>query len=178
MRVKRLQFSNPNHSNQQGFTLVELMLVMSILGLLASISMSEYYYRRKVAFDRQALAVAKNLLTLAATSFANDEVPVDGGGNPIEGLAVGTPPQGYPDLDTNVGIHTYIDKDYDGANAWSFYVASEGGSTAYFFWLPDVGCTLTNLKGYPSDLIVDNTDYNEANDPDEDWRAPGGDLGF
>jgi len=172
MRVKRLQCPNSNHSNQKGFTLVELMLVVSILGLLASIAIGEFYYRRKSAFDRQALSVAKNLLTLAATSFANDEVPVD------EGLAVGSSPKGYPDLEINVGIHTYIDRDFDGANAWSFYVANEGGSTAYFFWLPDVGCDLTTVKGYPSDFLVDNVEYNEDNDPDEDWRAPGGDLGF
>ncbi len=162
MRAKRLQLSN---SNQQGFTLVELVLVLSILGLLASIAIGEFYFRRKTAFDRQAVAVAKNLLTLAATSFANDEIPTQ------MGLSMGTSPEGYPELDTNVSIHTYIWKDYDAANAWSFYVASEGGSTAYFFWLPGDNCTLTAVKGYPSDIIIDNADYNEEKDPDEDWRA-------
>ena len=166
MRVKRSQLSN---ANQQGYTLVELILVLSILALLASIAIGEFYYRRKSAFDMQAIAVAKNLLTLAATSFANDEIPAQ------MGLSKGTSPEGYPELETNVGIHTYIWKDYDEVDAeaetWSFYVASEGGSTAYFFWLPGDNCTLTAVKGYPSDIIIDNEHYNEEQDPDEDWRA-------
>ena len=161
MRVKRSRLSN---SNQQGYTLVELILVLSILALLASIAIGEFYYRRKAAFDMQAIAVAKNLLTLAATSFANDEIPAE------MGLSIGTSPEGYPELDTNVSIHTYIWKDYDGPDAWSFYVASEKGSTVYFFWLPGNNCTLTTVKGYASDIIIDNARFNEEN-PDEDWRA-------
>ena len=103
-------------------------------------------------------------MTLAATSFANDEIPA------AMGLSIGTSPEGYPELDTNVSIHTYIWKDYDGPDAWSFYVASNKGSTVYFFWLPGDNCTLTTVKGYASDLIIDNVRFNEEN-PDEDWRA-------
>jgi prepilin-type N-terminal cleavage/methylation domain-containing protein len=162
MRVKKLQLSN---FNQHGFTLVELIIVIGILAVLSSMAIGEFYHRRRVAYDRQAIAVAKNLLSLAVTAFANDEIPT------LEGLSVGTSPKGYPELDTTVTMHTYIDKDYDGANAWSFYIASEGGNTAYFFWLPGDNCALTTVKGAPSDTLIENVEWNVLFDPDENWRA-------
>jgi len=147
--------------NQKGFTFVEVIIVIGILALLSAIAIGEYYYRRQKAFDRQALAVAKNLLTLSATAFANDEIPTQ------EGFTEGTAPKGYPGLEVNPGISTLIDAADDGSDVWTFYVASDGGTTAYFFWLPGVNCTETAVKGKPSDTIVENEDH-----PAEDWRGP------
>ncbi len=159
MRVRKLQLSN---SNQQGFTLVELVIVIGILAVLSSMALGEFYHRRTMAFDRQAIAVSKNLLSLAVTAFANDENPG------IENTTVGTYPPGYPELDVTSGIHTKIDM-ISGANGdvWHFYVAAEGGSTAYFFWLPGDNCTETAVNGYPSDTLVDNNDLTA---PIPDWR--------
>ena len=158
--------------NQRGVTLVELIVAFAILGLLASIALGEFYHRRRKAYDNQAIAVAKHLLTLAATSFASDEIPVDAGNNYIEGSSVGTYPDGYPELPANPGMHTKIEiTDNGNGDFWSFYVASEGGSTAYFFWLPGPDCVEASINNTPSDTLVDNLDYNIDYDPDLNWRT-------
>ena len=158
--------------NQRGVTLVELLVVFAILGIVASIALGEFYHRRTKAYDKQAVAIAKHLLTLAATSFASDEIPVDAGNNYIEGSSVGTYPDGYPELQANPGIHTKIEiTDNGNGDFWSFYVASEGGSTAYFFWLPGPDCVEASINNSPSDTLVDNLDYNNDYDPDLNCRA-------
>ena len=150
MQVKRFQVSN---SNQRGFTFIELVIVVGILSLLATIAIGEFYHNRKKAFDQQAIAVTKNLLNMAATAFASSENPA------VQGPAVGTFPPGYPELEVNENIH--IDISLDADDAWSFYVASAAGDTAYFFWLPGDHCVINTVGGYPSDYIVD----------DPAWRA-------
>lgn len=52
-----------------GFTLVELMMVMIILGILVQMSATFALDIRKRAFDATALADGKNLMTLAGNSF-------------------------------------------------------------------------------------------------------------
>ena len=149
MRFKKTQSLN---ANQQGFTLIEMVLVIGIIAILGSIAVGEYYHRRQVAYDRQAIAVTKNLLTMAATAFANSDNPAE------ENTSVGTYPPGYPELQVNNNIHIEIDKDDSSGNGdvWNFYIASEAGSTAYFFWLPGDNCTETEVNGTGSDLIAEN----------------------
>ncbi len=147
MQVRRFQVSD---SNQRGFTLVELILVIGIVSILATVAIGEFYHNRKKAFDQQAIAITKHLLTLAATSFASSQFPtVDGT------ITVGTNPQDYPELAMNPGIYCKII--YDGVNdLYEFYIASLAGTTAFFFWLPgDTSVTaLVNLT--PSDYIADD----------------------
>ena len=147
MGAKRSQLFN---DNQQGFTLVEVILVIGILAILTSIAVNEYYHRREAAYDRQAIALTKHLLTMAATSFANGDYPtVDGT------TTLGTNPQDYPELKVNPGIYCNIDRDA-GKDLYRFYIASESGSTAYFFWLPGATSTETTDTGTASDLIAEN----------------------
>ncbi len=147
MQVKRFQVSN---SNQRGFTFIELVIVVGILSLLATIAIGEFYHNRKKAFDQQAIAISKHLLNLAATSFANSEFPtVDGT------VTVGTNPQDYPELKVNPGIYCKII--YDAGNdLYEFYVASLAGRTAFFFWLPGDHSVANVVNATPSDYIVDD----------------------
>jgi prepilin-type N-terminal cleavage/methylation domain-containing protein len=157
MQVKRLQVSN---FDQRGFSLIELVLVIGILAILATIALGEFYYSRQKAYDQQAITITRNLLNLAATSFATSEFPtVDGT------ITVGTNPQDYPELKVNPGIYCKII--YDGGNdLYEFYIASLGGSTAFFFWLPGDSSVANVVNGAPSDYIAD----------DPLWR--GGELGL
>ena len=49
--------------NQKGFTLIELMIVIAIIGILAAIAIPNFLSYRQKGYDAQALSDAKNFYT-------------------------------------------------------------------------------------------------------------------
>ncbi|HVO83346.1 MAG TPA: type II secretion system protein [Syntrophobacteria bacterium] len=150
----RLRRSLTTIGGQKGFTLLELLLVIAILGVLASIGVGEFINRRKQAYDKQALAKTREWLTVATVAVANQEltsIGSDGGTGPPTHVAA------FSQLDMNPPIHWAYNQ-IAATDVWEFYLASASGETAYYFWIPGPACsTEVDGHGYLSDAIVEST---------------------
>jgi prepilin-type N-terminal cleavage/methylation domain-containing protein len=139
---------------EKGFTLIELLLVIAILGIVAAIGVGEFFNNRKQAYDRQTIVKAREWMTLATVAVANQELDLIAGGT-----SFGTPGE-FPTLDMNPTIKWSYG--IAAGDVWQFYLASAGGKTAYYFWIPGPSCAVNvDGSGLSSDQIFDN----------EAWRA-------
>ena len=51
------------HRNQKGFTLIELMIVIAIIGILAAIAIPQFSKYRARSYNASAMSDARNLRT-------------------------------------------------------------------------------------------------------------------
>jgi type IV pilus assembly protein PilA len=82
--------------DQKGFTLIELMIVIAIIGILAAIAIPQFSKYRTRAYNTAAKADIKNAYTAAQAYYSDHSAAVD---------AAGLTAYGYTaSADVNVGI--------------------------------------------------------------------------
>jgi len=117
-------------SNQRGFTFIELLMVMGILGVLSAIGVQQIKFNRENAFDRQSQAMIRNLLTYAAI----DEPAPPAGQENQNGTGGSLAIYGYPEVEVPKNVYWNIVN--DGDDRWRFWFAHPGGQTGFYFWIP------------------------------------------
>lgn len=114
-----------NRKNEKGFTLIELMIVIAIIGILAAIAIPQFSSYRKRAYNGSALTDAKNGYTAAQAYFVDNPTGTPSAAN-LEsyGLTTSTGVTVTTSGDANsvavVGTHSSGDKTY---------TVAEGGVT-------------------------------------------------
>jgi prepilin-type N-terminal cleavage/methylation domain-containing protein len=139
-------------SNQRGFTFIELLMVIGILGILSALAVQQLKFNRENAYDRQAQAMIRNLLTYAAI-----DTPQGGDGMGSGGSMA---PFGYPEVELPENVYWSVDNDPD--DRWRFYFAHPGGIVGFYFWIP--GDTYSDTLaddgfGNRSDKLLSNASY-------------------
>ena len=126
--------------NEKGFTLIELMIVIAILGILAAVAIPNFLNARGKAQDASALSTLEAVKTAMEMYAAdNGSYPAltysdSGAGNALSTLL-------GEDFPTNIKLDTTVAGGLNavGSNATSYRIFAYGRDASHFFGLNQAG---------------------------------------
>ena len=83
---------NTNMTKQKGFTLIELMIVVAIIGILAAIAIPQFSAYRVKAFNSAAESDLRNLMTAEEATYADAQAYFPKNSSTVSGLGSSTLP--------------------------------------------------------------------------------------
>jgi type IV pilus assembly protein PilA len=120
--------------DQQGFTLIELMIVIAIIGILAAIAIPQFSAYRKRSYNSAAQADLRNAATAQEAYFVDNSTYTSAKDNLIGatyGLYISAPGNASVVFTINAGNKSQYTMDaYHPAGSESYTITGPGGSVA------------------------------------------------
>jgi len=113
--------------NEKGFTLIELMIVIAIIGILAAIAIPQFGAYKKRSFNTAAQTDVRNIATSQEAYFVDEATYCNTLGN-LSGTSYGYYQSGNVTVTVGGDMNNYTVTGYHGSGDQTYTLAGPGGT--------------------------------------------------